>query len=342
MAFSQRLRGFPLTGEAPLWMGLQAGDDPLSLPATHGSPMRNPDQTIDEPQAPAGAEDAIAEDGWRKSASPPADLSALRMELDRLDTAIHDLLINRASVVEQVARSGKPAAFRPGREASIVRRLIGRHRGTLPKVTIFRLWRELLAGTTSMQGGFSIAVCDPEPGALFTQLAREHFGAMTPSQKCASSAQALAEVAQGRASIAVLPFPSKTQVWWATLRHHEPRLHVIGRLPFWRSRTEGTPSVQALVVASTPPDASGDDHTLLSFECDGEINRTRLAAALTDAGLPPGSILLVRDPHGGTAQVLIEVPGLVDDDDARLRRLDPLLRRPMIVGGYAVPFPEGM
>src|SRR5580692_9033436 len=85
------------------------------------------------------------EDGWRP------DLSALRARLDELDDNIHDLLMERARVVENVARSGKTAAFRPGREASILRRLLARHTGKLPARTLVRMWREMLAGTTAMQ-----------------------------------------------------------------------------------------------------------------------------------------------------------------------------------------------
>ena len=56
----------------------------------------------------------------------------LRARLDELDDKIHDLLMERALVVESVARSGKAAAFRPGREAAILRRLLARHTGKLP------------------------------------------------------------------------------------------------------------------------------------------------------------------------------------------------------------------
>lgn len=101
--------------------------------------MRNPEPTMDMPQAAAGAEDSTAEDGWRPATPTAPDLAVLRAELDRIDNTIHDLLIERAGIVEQVARSGKPAAFRPGREASIVRRLVASHRGALPKVTLFRI-----------------------------------------------------------------------------------------------------------------------------------------------------------------------------------------------------------
>jgi chorismate mutase / prephenate dehydratase len=300
--------------------------------------MRNPASTVDAPPPAPASADAGPEDGWRRNAAPPASsqvgLAALRAELDRIDNTIHDLLIERAGIVEQVARSGKPAAFRPGREASIVRRLIAQHRGALPPMALFRIWRELLAGTTAMQGGFSMAVCDPEPGATLTQLAREHFGAMTPSRQYTSPGQALAELSQGRASVAVLPLPSDANTWWVTLPHHEPRLYVIGRLPFWSRRPEGTPTVQALVLAATPPDASANDRTLIGLECDGEASRTRLAEALAAGGLAPQSLLLSRDT------ALAEVEGFLADDDARLHGLDPILRRATVLGSYAVPFPE--
>src|ERR1700749_3216047 len=104
-----------------------------------------------------------SDDGWRP------DLSALRARLDRLDDEIHDMLMERALVVESVARSGKPSAFRPGREAVILRRLLARHAGRLPPRTLVRMWRELLAGTTAMQSAVTIAAVGTEP------IAREHF-----------------------------------------------------------------------------------------------------------------------------------------------------------------------
>src|ERR1700712_5011329 len=136
--------------------------------------MSIPVFTVDDIQA-SGEEEPAPRDGWRA-----ASLPALRAELDRIDNPVHDLLMQRAEIVEHVARSGKPAAFRPGREASIIRRLLARHQGSLPPVAVVRIWRELLAGTTSMQGGFSLAVCDTDNGGPLTQLAREHFGALTP------------------------------------------------------------------------------------------------------------------------------------------------------------------
>ncbi len=302
--------------------------------------MPNTESSVDAPAAADGSDEPPVTDDWRGDRSAANDLTALRAELDRIDNALQDLLIERARVVEQVARSGKPAAFRPGREASIVRRLVARHHGQLPRAALFRIWRELLAGTTAMQGGFSLAVCDADPGAAMTQLAREHFGALTPLRLYGSPGQALADVSHGAASVAVLPFPSDVNVWWIALLHHEPRLHVIGRLPFWRNRPDGAPALQAMVVAATPPDPSGQDRSFIGLECDSDVSRTRLSSELTAAGLTPGSMVLLREQGSATALVLIEVDGFLTDDDPRLSHLGVVLRRPIVIGSYAVPFPE--
>ncbi len=287
--------------------------------------------------ADTGDLEAASGDSWRTGGLP-----ALRAELDRIDDAVHDLLMHRAEIVEYVARSGKPAAFRPGREASIVRRLLGRHHGNLPRVSLVRIWRELLAGTTSMQGGFSLAVCDSDHGVPLTQLAREHFGALTPLRTYSSPGQALVDVSQGVASVAVLPYPSDLENWWIALLHHEPRLHIIGRLPFWKPRPDGSPAAQALVVASTPPDASAEDQSFLGLECDSDVSRARLSSELSGAGLKPETMVLVRQQNSPIANVLVEVDGYLSDDDIRLSRLGSVLRRPIVLGSYAVPIAGGI
>jgi chorismate mutase len=286
-----------------------------------------------ETPPPAAPSDNTTQEGpWS------GGLPALRAELDRIDDALHDLLMQRAVVVESVARTGKPAAFRPGREAQIVRRLLSRHGGHLPRQAVFRIWRELLAGTTAMQGAFTMAVCESDPGAAITQLAREHFGALTPLRTHGSPGGALTEIRNGTASVAILPYPSETDGWWTTLSQRAPRIHVIGRLPYWTQRTEGAPTAQALVVAGFPPDPSDQDRSLLAVELDAALSRVSLSGALTAAGLPAGTMVLWRDAGSAGAQVLVEVEGFVADDDQRLSLLP---RRPLVLGSYAVPVTGG-
>jgi chorismate mutase len=248
-----------------------------------------PDTT---PPAATTAEAPPSEDGWRP------DLAALRARLDGIDDKIHDLLMDRARVVENVARSGKAAAFRPGREAEILRRLLARHTGKLPARTLVRMWREMLAGTTAMQSAVTVAVFDPSPDRATSAIAREHFGFLTPVVAFPSAEAALNAVRAGKATLAVLPFPSGDAAWWAALTRGEPRLHVVARLPYWADRPRNVPSADALVVGTAAPDASGDDR----------------------------SFILAPDCVGVT-----EVDGMVTDDDPRL----PI--GAIALGGYARP-----
>jgi chorismate mutase / prephenate dehydratase len=291
------------------------------------------------PAPPALAEDPPSPDGW------PSDLANLRAELDGIDNAIHDLLMRRAEVVGFLAASRfktPGVALRPGREAQIIRRLLGRHHGNLPPASLVRIWRELLAATTSMQGAHVIAVCDPDQGGGYTQVAREHFGALTAMRVHSSPAQALADVSSGHASAAVLPMPSETETpraaWWTALLYKdEPRIHVIARLPFWAPRPEGAPPLQALVIAAFAPDRSEADRSLLGLEIALDVSRARLTGAVVAAGLRPEQIILRRDQGAQVAHALVEVDGTVAEDDARLDGIAALLRPPVVLGAYAVP-----
>ena len=281
-------------------------------------------------------------------ADPPtpaaaATLADLRAELDRIDDGVHDLLMERARVVERVAglAAKGQVALRPGREAEIVRRLLARHRGALPRLSIVRIWRELLAGTTSMQGAYTIAVCETDPANQYVQCAREHFGALTPLRVHRSPAQALGEVSAGRVTAAVLPTPAEDEqpaaAWWTALLHRDdPRIHVVAKLPFWAPRPEGATRVQALVVSAIPPDPSARDRSLIGLELPLEMSRARLSGVLAAGGFAQRDSLLRRDPRAEVAQALIEVDGLVRDGDERLRAIREALRPPVVLGGYAV------
>jgi chorismate mutase len=283
------------------------------------------------------------------AADPPAeaDLATLRAELDRLDDALHATLMRRAEVVGAVAglHAKRATPLRPGREAAIIRRLLARHHGALPRHAIVRLWRELLAATTAMQGRFALAVCETDPGSATVAIAREHFGALTPLHCHRTPGHAIRAVSEGTAAVAVLPMPAQDEpdaaAWWPALLHQDgPRLHIVGRLPFWASRPEGTPDAQALVVSAADPDPSGEDRSLLGLELATGISRARLGAALTAAGFAPREIFLRRAGGAPAAQALVEVEGFVAGDDPRLSAIGPVRGPPVVLGAYAVPIEE--
>ena len=268
-----------------------------------------------------------------KGASQMNTLSAVRAQLDAIDDAMHDLLMQRAGIVDSLAASRVKAGstiLRPGREADILRRLLVRHQGPLPPAALVRVWRELFAASIAQQGGFSVSVYERD--AAMARLVPEHFGGLTAVRTYPTPARALAAVTRGEASVAVLPFPedadSPEMEWWPAL--NAPQLSVVARLPFF---SEGEPEADALVVAPGAPDASEQDRSLLLLESDSEQSRGQLLSTLASAGITARLLLVRRAP--GISRFLIEADGLILPNDARLAALP--FDRARLLGAYAAP-----
>lgn len=96
------------------------------------------------------------------SESAAAGLAALRQNIDRIDEAIHRLLMERGQIIENLiatkARQGGGSAFRPGREAEMMRRLVQRHAGLLPLDTVESIWRIIIGTFTFVQANYAIHV----------------------------------------------------------------------------------------------------------------------------------------------------------------------------------------
>ncbi|MFW5678894.1 MAG: chorismate mutase [Pseudomonadota bacterium] len=274
-----------------------------------------------------------------------ASLADLRREIDDLDSAIADLLMRRHEIVAEIgrAKAGSGAPLRPGREAEVLRRLVGRTRGRLAPHAVVRIWREIFAAATRAQGAFGIAVCAPTGERVLWDLARAHFGAATPTLRVDRPAQAIRAIGEDSAQIAVLPAPGDDVLWWTGLIEAQPRLHVIARLPFAAlDGNEASPTVEAFAVARLEPDPSSDDLSMLAMEATAGTSRGRLRELLAAAGFE-ASWRAVARPHveSPDAVHLIEVDGFVSDDDPRLGQLsrDHMreIHRVVRLGAYARP-----
>lgn len=270
------------------------------------------------------------------------DLAELRAAIDAIDEKLHDLLMQRAGIVERIGKLPTKSGVktRPGREAAIIRRLLARHRGPLPPQTVVRIWREMFLGFTAIEGKVAVAVCETAPDDGMAALAREHFGALVPLQVHGTPARAIAQISRGAATAALLPLPTadEASAWWTSLSRGEgPRIHVSARLPFWRRRPEGAPHAQGLVVAAVAPDPSGADRSLVAFELPAQMSQASLAAALARAGFEDATILLRRAE--GEALALVDVAGYLAEGDPRLSLAD-LPRPGAVLGAYATPIEE--
>jgi chorismate mutase len=284
---------------------------------------------------------------------PSADsaIDDLRRQIDEIDTTLHDLLIRRSAVVAEIgALKGNGGGgqrngfFRPGREALIIRRLIERHRGSLPRATIVRMWRELLSATLRQQGPFAVAVFAPEDSSGYWDLARDHFGSLTPATAHEKVGQVLRAVIDGPATVGVLPLPQEghKEPWWPfLLSRDETQPRVIARLPFGAAGNARGGSPEALVVGRVALEPTGRDCSLFAIEAGGEISRSGLRDALAAISMPPLSVQFWRDPNDAATRLhLIEVEGCVRHDDPRFVRLAKQrndISRIWSLGGYAAP-----
>src|SRR3712207_4741327 len=116
--------------------------------------------------------------------TPPPDLTALRGEIDRIDEAMHRLLMERGEIIDRLIAvkktSDSGSAFRPGREASMMRALAERHRGLLPLETVESIWRVIIATFTYVQAPFAIHADISAGDAPMRDTARFHFGFTVP------------------------------------------------------------------------------------------------------------------------------------------------------------------
>lgn len=164
----------------------------------------------------------------------PDPLRAIRDRIDAIDEAVHRLLIDRSGVIAELIRikgTSKPgAAFRPDREADMMRRLVVRHSGELPLATVEHIWREIITTFTAMQAPFDIVTGPVRDPLAMRDLVRFYFGFSVPVVVAKSNADAIAEVTRSGQRIAVLA-AEKSDRWWSPLADTDaPK--VFAKLPF--------------------------------------------------------------------------------------------------------------
>jgi chorismate mutase/prephenate dehydratase len=275
-------------------------------------------------------------------------LQSLRHRIDAIDESIHELIMKRTGVVEEVrlVKHGEKIKIRPAREAEILYKLVARHKGPFPKQELARIWRELIVATLRFEGPFSVAVDVSKNETGYWDLARDQYGSFTPSVQYTSSQSVVEAVRTQQATVGVLPMPrnENDDIWWPLLISKDTfPVRIMARLPFIPGdNANHLKGLNALVISTVPQEETGRDRSYLSFQAKEEFRFDIIIKTMSQFGLP-----LVFQQHffdhekSEPWMFITEVDGFIDEEGDQLKNIKNELAKNFIkvlhLGGYATP-----
>ena len=270
--------------------------------------------------------------------SQPPTLADLRKDIDRIDESMHRLLMERGDIIDRLIATKKTAetgsAFRPAREADMMRRLVQRHRGILPLDTAESIWRVIIATFTHVQAPFAVHADLSAGDAAMRDSARFHFGFTVPFVPHMGAAGVVAAVSESKGDLGLVPAfaAPHSGAWWTALEF-ESAPKVIARLPFL-NRADHPAALPVFVVSRAAPDAMVPEVEVWSIRVSG----WRAAAARAVATL--AEVVAVPDSAFDGAALLVSLPAgtKLEAITAALVQAGVSVRSSALVGSHATRY----
>lgn len=142
-------------------------------------------------------------------------LSEVRVRIDEIDTAIQQLVSERAECAARVAeikqQQGETGHFyRPEREAQVLRSVKERNTGPLKDEAIAGIFREIMAACLALEKPLKIAFLGPE-GTYTHAASVKHFGTLIETESVASIEEVFRLVEADGADFGVVPVENSTE-----------------------------------------------------------------------------------------------------------------------------------
>jgi chorismate mutase len=270
--------------------------------------------------------------------SETPSLADLRREIDRIDEAMHGLLMERGQIIDRLIATKQTqetgSAFRPAREADMMRRLVDRHKGILPLDTAESIWRVIISTFTFVQAPFSVHADLSAGDAAMRDSARFHFGFTVPFVPHMGAASVVAAVSESKGDLGLVPAftMAGANAWWSALEF-ESAPKIIARLPFVE-RADHPAGVPVFVISRAAADSMVREVEVWSVRVAG----WNTAAAQAVATL--AEVIAVPDRGFDGAALLISVPqgGSIDRVTDILVKAGASVRAAALVGSHATRY----
>jgi chorismate mutase len=264
-------------------------------------------------------------------------LADLRRDIDRIDEAMHALLIERGEIIERLIAVKKTeesgSAFRPAREADMMRRLVARHHGSLPLDTVESIWRVIISTFTFVQAPFA-AHADLSAGdALMRDTTRFHFGFTVPLVPHMGAASVVQAVSASKGDLGLVPAFAIAGAgpWWTALEF-DTAPKIIARLPFVE-RADHPAGLPVFVISRVAADAMVTETEVWSVRVSG------WSATFADALAGLADAIAVPDRAFDGAALLVSVAGGgIEAVAGALRGTGASIRSRALVGSHATRY----
>ncbi|MSP97110.1 MAG: prephenate dehydratase [Betaproteobacteria bacterium] len=139
------------------------------------------------------------------------DIASLRAQIDSLDRELLALVNRRAGLARRVGelKQGAPA-YRPEREAEILRRAVADNPGPLPPERVTGIFREVISACRGMEQEIRASYLGPQ-GTFSEQAVQKHFGHAVQAIPLASIDEVFRRAESGDAEFAVVPVENSTE-----------------------------------------------------------------------------------------------------------------------------------
>jgi chorismate mutase/prephenate dehydratase len=138
------------------------------------------------------------------------EIQKLRGEIDRVDDELAALLQRRAGLAQKIGALKQGAsAYRPEREAEILKRLSGKT-GVLSAERVAAVFREIISACRGLEQAIRVSYLGPE-GTFSEQAVRKHFGRAVEALPAASVDEAFRRCESGAVQFTVVPAENSTE-----------------------------------------------------------------------------------------------------------------------------------